>query len=315
MFERRHQVREIFERCPDNPLITADDLSFSASSVYNPGAVDKDGDVVLLARVEDRTGFSSIHVARSSDGIGGWEVCGEPLLACGDPDMRYETRGCEDARVTYIAEEDRYCICYVAYSKVGPAIGLAQTADFEEAERLGLILSPPNKDTVMFPEKISGDYMVLHRPVAGDKEHIWSASSPDLVHWGFPHCVLVERGGPWWDGVKVGAAAPPIRVEDGWLLLYHGVKKFGGNMVYRVGAALLHLQQPHKVLARTPGWIFGPDAPYETNGYMPNVVFPCGCLVRGDELWMYYGAADTSVCLARARLSDILEHLEENAGL
>jgi predicted GH43/DUF377 family glycosyl hydrolase len=92
------------------------------------------------------------------------------------------------------------------------------------------------------------------------------------------------------------------------------VKKFGGNMVYRVGAALLDHAQPHKVLARTPGWIFGPGAGYETNGFMPNVVFPCGCLVRGDELWMYYGAADTCVCLARTRLSDVLEAVQEGGG-
>lgn len=307
-------MRSIFERCPQNPLITAEDLSFTASSVYNPGAVEYEGEVVLLVRVEDRRGFSGIHVARSPDGITDWDVREEPLLAYGRPDMRYESRGCEDARVTYLAEEERYCICYVAYSEVGPAIGLAQTRDFQDAERLGLILSPANKDTVMFPEKISGGYTVLHRPVAGDKEHIWSACSPDLIHWGMPHCVLVERGGPWWDGVKVGAGAPPIRTDHGWLLIYHGVKRFGGNMVYRVGAALLDLRDPHRVLARTPGWIFAPEAPYETNGYMPNVVFPCGCLVRDGEVWMYYGAADTSVCMARARVSDILGLLEEAGG-
>ena len=96
-------------------------------------------------------------------------------------------------------------------------------------------------------------------------------------------------------------------------MLYHGVKEFGGNMVYRVGAALLDADNPHRVLARTPGWIFGPEADYETNGYMPNVVFPCGCLLRGDELWMYYGAADTSVCLAKASVSDVLDTLREDA--
>ena len=307
-------MQDIFERCCENPLITAENLSFRASAVYNPAAVEHDGGVVLLVRVEDPRGFSSIHVARSKDGITNWKVEPQPMLAYGLPDMRYETKGCEDARVTYLPEDDCYCICYVAYSGVGPAVGLARTGEFTDVERLSLILSPPNKDTVMFPEKIADRYMVLHRPVAGDKEHIWSACSPDLLHWGTPHCVVQERGGPWWDGVKVGAGPPPIRTEDGWLLLYHGVKKFGGNMVYRVGAALLDHREPHKMLGRTPGWIFGPSAGYETNGYMPNVVFPCGCLVRGDELWMYYGAADTSVCLARARLGDVIAQVQEVSG-
>ncbi|MFO8007319.1 MAG: glycosidase [Candidatus Brocadiia bacterium] len=302
-------MAELFQRCADNPIISPDDLPMPASAVYNPGAVDLGDQVLLLLRIEDRKGFSSIYAARSPDGVSDWQIEEEPLLAYGTPGRRYEELGCEDARVTYMAEEDTYYICYVAYSPVGPAVGLAQTHDFEEAERLGLIFSPNNKDTVMFPEKIGDKWAVLHRPATGDIEHIWSAASPDLIHWGVPHCVLVERGGPWWDGVKVGAGAPPLRTEEGWLLIYHGVKAFGSNMVYRVGLALLDEDEPHKVRARCPGWVFGPAADYEVSGFMPNVVFPCGCLLRGDDLWMYYGAADTSVCLAIAPLSEVLSAL------
>lgn len=301
----------LFTRFPDNPIITCDDLPFEASAVYNPGATELDGEVVLLLRIESRQGFSNIHVARSKDGATGWEVDPEPLLAHGLPQWRYEELGCEDARVTYLAEDERYYICYVAYSGVGPAVGLAHTSDFDKVERLGLIFSPSNKDTVMFPEKIHGRWHVLHRPAAGTIEHIWSACSPDLVHWGMPHCILPERGGPWWDGVKVGAGAPPILTPEGWLLIYHGVKQFGSNMVYRAGLALLDHQKPHHVLARSPGWAFGPEATYEVSGIMPNVVFPCGCLVRGDELWMYYGAADTCVCLAIAKLPTVIDALRE----
>ncbi|MBS3764680.1 MAG: glycosidase, partial [Planctomycetes bacterium] len=254
---------------------------------------------------EDRKGFSSIYVARSANGIADWKISPEPILRYGEPEMRYERLGCEDARVTYIEEDDEYYITYVAYSGNGPAVALARTEDFEEAERVGLILSPSNKDAVMFPRKINGHYIVLHRPEAGQIEHIWSAQSPDLIHWGMPHCVLPERGGPWWDGVKVGAGPPPVLTDDGWLLIYHGVKMFGGSMVYRVGMALLDREEPHHALARTPGWVFAPEAEYEVRGVLPNVVFPCGAFKRGDELWMYYGAADTSICLARASLADI----------
>ena len=299
-------MNPLFTRSDRNPILTAKDLPFEAGAVYNPGAIEYEGGVLLLVRVEDRRGFSSIHVARSEDGVSGWDVDPEPLLEYGLPDKRYEELGCEDARITYIAEDETYYITYVAYSGAGSAVGLARTRDFAEVERIGLIFSPANKDCVMFPRKMGDYYRVLHRPAAGDIEHIWSARSPDLIHWGMPHCILVERGGPWWDGVKVGAGAPPVLTDEGWLLIYHGVKMFGGNMVYRAGLALLDREEPHKVLARTPGWVFGPEAPYEVSGVMPNVVFPTGCLLRGDELWVYYGAADTSVCLARAKLGDAL---------
>jgi predicted GH43/DUF377 family glycosyl hydrolase len=308
---REAAVDQLFSRCPANPLITTEDLPFPASSVYNPGAVVYEGEVLLLLRIENRNGFSSIHVARSEDGMTGWRIQEEPLLAYGQPDLRYEELGCEDARVTYIEEDDCYYICYVAYSGVGPAVGLARTRDFESAERIGLIFSPNNKDAVMFPRKLDGMYTVLHRPASGKTEHVWSACSPDLIHWGMPHCVLVERGGPWWDGVKVGAGAPPIETDLGWLLIYHGVKQFGSNMVYRVGLALLDRDHPHKVKARSPGWVFAPEAPCETDGFMPNVVFPCGTVMRDEEVWMYYGAADTCVCMATVGLEEMLAVLEE----
>lgn len=307
-------MEELFERCPDNPLLTREDLPFPASAVYNPGTAVLGDEVVLLLRVENRNGFSSIHVARSPDGVGGWSIEEEPLLQYGLPDLRYEELGCEDARVTYLAGQQRYYICYVAYSHLGPAVGLAWTEDFRTASRIGLIFPPNNKDTVMFPQKINGHWMVLHRPAVGQIENIWSARSPDLTHWGMPHCVMPERGGPWWDGQRVGAGPPPIETEAGWLLIYHGVKEFGGNAVYRAGLALLDREQPHKVKARVPGWVFGPEADYEVRGVMPNVVFPGGCLLRGDELWMYYGAADSCVCLATANMDAVLARLEETAG-
>ncbi|MHC4980555.1 MAG: glycoside hydrolase family 130 protein [Planctomycetota bacterium] len=146
----------------------------------------------------------------------------------------------------------------------------------------------------------------MHRPDAGGIENIWSAFSPDLLHWGEPHCVLPERSGAAWDSVKVGAGPPPILTEHGWLLIYHGVKAYGGNFVYRVGVALLDRDTPYKVIARGRDWVFQAEAPYELSGYVPSVVFPTGVLVRGDELWMYYGAADSYVCLATARLDDVL---------
>jgi predicted GH43/DUF377 family glycosyl hydrolase len=297
----------IFCRCGKNPILTSRDLPFRALAVLNPGAVEFEGQVLLLLRVEDVSGYSRIHVARSENGITDWDVDEEPLLDYGLEQWRYETWGCEDARAVYVAEDDCYYISYVAYSGVGPAVGLARTTDFRNVQRLCLLGSTNDKDGVLFPCKFDGNYAIYHRPVTGGRQHIWSAYSPDLIHWGEPHCVLREGDGPSWDGLKVGAGPPPILTEQGWLQLFHGVKEYGGSLAYRVGAALIDRDDPHTVLGRTRGAIFHPEADYEVAGHVPNVVFPTGAILRDGEVWMYYGAADTYVCLATAPLADILK--------
>ncbi len=302
----------IFERVDANPILTPEDMPFACAAVLNPGAVEQDGRVVLLLRIEHLSGPSSIYVARSDDGITGWEIEAEPLLAYGQPDMRYEQWGCEDPRVVCLEDEGCYYITYTAYSAAGAAVGLARSKDLVTAERIGLIFPPNNKDAALFPGKFDGRWAALHRPDAGGGiENIWIAFSRDLHYWGEPHCVLEEGSGPAWDGVKVGAGPPPIPTDRGWLLLYHGVKHYGGQPVYRLGAALLDHDQPHKIIAQATDAVFKPTALYETSGLIPNVVFPTGVLVRGDELWMYYGAADQYVCLARGSLSRLLERVVE----
>jgi beta-1,4-mannooligosaccharide/beta-1,4-mannosyl-N-acetylglucosamine phosphorylase len=304
-------MNPIFKRSPANPLITPQQLPFPAAAALNPGATEQRGEVVLLLRVESKDGHSSIHVARSRDGVTGWQVEPEPILRRGQKRWRYETWGCEDARITHVEDEDRWYITYTAYSEHGAAVALARTDDLVSAQRIGLIFSPNNKDAALFPVKFDGRWAVLHRPDAGGLEHVWSAYSPDFVHWGEPHCVLPEGGGAAWDAEKVGAGPPPILTDKGWLLIYHGVKGYAGRLIYRVGVALLDRDKPHKVIARLPHWVFQAEAPYEITGLVPNVVFPTGLLLRGDELWMYYGAADTCVCLATAKLADVLAALEQ----
>jgi len=304
-------MKPIFVRCAKNPILTAQDMPFAAEAVLNPGAAEHDGQVVLLLRVEDAAGFSSIHVARSKDGISNWDISPEPFLQYGLAHWRYEKWGCEDARATYLAEERSWYITYTAYSPFGAAVGLARSRDLRRAERIGLILSPNNKDAALFPKRFDGRWALLHRPDAGGGiENIWIAYSPDLAHWGNPYCVLAEGRGPSWNAVKVGTGPPPILTKHGWLLLYHGVKMYGGQLIYRVGAAMLDRDKPHKLVARSPNCIFKPSALYEEAGLVANVIFPTGLLLRGDELWMYYGAADTCVCLAIARLQDVLDTLE-----
>jgi predicted GH43/DUF377 family glycosyl hydrolase len=148
---------------------------------------------------------------------------------------------------------------------------------------------------------------MLHRPVTGGfGAHIWLSRSPDLVHWGEHELVLQARSGPYWDAGKIGLSAPPLRTNKGWLILYHGVRNTCSGAIYRQGLALLDLADPTKVLARTGDWLFGPEAGYERVGDVGNVVFCCGWTLVDKEVRLYYAGADSNVCLATARLGDLL---------
>lgn len=304
-------MKEIFRRSEHNPIITIDRLPMDAHSVLNPGAAEHEGDVVLLLRVEEFSGRSSIYTARSKNGVTDWKIDKKPFLRHGEPGWRYEEWGCEDARVTFIPEEQKWFITYTAYSPAGAAVGLASTSDFVNAERIGLIFSPNNKDAVLFPERFQGRWAALHRPEAGGAiENIWIAYSKDFIYWGEPHVVLLEGTGPAWDSVKVGSGPPPLEIKDGWLLIYHGAKYYAGSLVYSAGAVILDRFRPYRVKARGPRCVFSGMTSYEQKGLLPNSVFPTGLLKRGDEIWMYYGAADTSICLAVFHLDDLLNILE-----
>ena len=302
-----------FTRYPGNPIITFDSMPYRCHAVFNPGAVLAGDETILLLRVEDLEGASHITIARSRDGVTGWTIDPKPLLSPNhDHGGSYEEYGCEDPRVTYLDDIGKWIIAYTAYSPMGAGVALALTSDFVTVERLGLTLAPNNKDAAVFPGKIGGKYWMLHRPAAGEIEHIWVTDSPDLRHWGHPTMLLNERGGPWWDSLKVGASTIPIRTDQGWLILYHGVKNFPVGPAYRLGAPLEHLQNPRRLIARLPYWILAPREYYETTGQVPNVVFPCGHTLVGDELRLYYGAADTCVCLASGSLQEILCSLMEH---
>lgn len=303
---------EIFKRSKYNPIITYHDMPYLSQAVFNPAATMIDGETLLLLRVEDLEGKSHITVARSTDGETAWRIEKDPLLSPCQEAGPYEAYGCEDPRLTYLEELSQWVIAYTAYSGFGAGVALAATKDFKTANRFGLVLAPNNKDAAIFPRKIKDRYWMLHRPSAGDIQHIWLNQSTDLIHWGRPWCVIMERGGPMWDGAKVGASTVPIETSEGWLIIYHGVKVFAAGPTYRVGAALLDLEDPRRLIARVPYWILGPHAHYEVAGAVPNVVFPCGHTLVGDEIRLYYGAADSSVGLATGRISQLLDLLLEH---
>jgi predicted GH43/DUF377 family glycosyl hydrolase len=294
----------LFVRNPHNPLITAKDLPYQANAVFNAAAANLGDEVLLLLRVESTSGRSHLITARSRDGVGDWKIAETALL---HPKQGFanETMGVEDCRATWVEELNTWVLAYVAYSNQGPGVALAKTADFQTVERIGMVMPPDNKNAALFPHRFDGLYAMLHRPSVGGGA-VWLSCSPDLVFWGKPTMVVPPRGGPWWDGVRVGAGPPPIQTDAGWLLIYHGVKEVAGGPIYRMGAALLDWDHPHKLVARARRWLIGPEEDYERHGDAPNVVFSCGAILRGDEIWMYYGAADCNLCLATAKLSDVL---------
>jgi len=303
----------LFERHRSNPLLTAADWPYPINTVFNAAATRlADGTTLLLCRVEDRRGHSHLCAARSRNGIDAWEIDPRPTLV---PDVEQhpeEIWGIEDPRITFVPDLKKYAIAYTSYSRGGPGVSLALTEDFKTFERLGVVMPPEDKDAALMPHKIGGNWAMIHRPVTPFGAHIWISYSPDLRHWGSHKMILQARRGGWWDANKIGLSPPPIETAKGWLMIYHGVRQTSAGCLYRLGLALFDLQTPERCLRRGDMWVFGPEAPYEREGDVGNVVFPCGYTLGpdGDTINLYYGAADTCIALATGSIRRSLDWLE-----
>lgn len=248
---------------------------------------------------------SHLCVVRSSDGrsIDLWNVA--RLF----PEAEWEEYGIEDPRIVHL--DGRYWITYVAVSRHGAATALASTEDFVTYERHGIIFCPENKDVVLFPERIGGQYVALHRPTTAHpfcRPEMWIARSPDLVHWG-AHRPL-HGGSALWESDRVGAGAPPLKTDAGWIEVYHASRRSGvaGQVgTYAAGVMLLDLEDPSRVIAWSRQPIWEPEAEYELSGFVPRVVFPTGIVARDDTVQLYYGAADTFTAVVEfpASASDV----------
>jgi predicted GH43/DUF377 family glycosyl hydrolase len=256
-----------------------------------------------------------LTVARSNNGASNWQIDSKPTFAP-DP-MKYseEAWGVEDPRLTWVEDRKEWIIAYTAYSSSGPLVSLAATKDFTYFSRLGPVMPPEDKDAAVFPRRFGNRYAMIHRPVSGGSSgaHIWLSFSPDLTHWGDHHVLLHARRGAWWDGNKIGLSPPPLETTEGWLLLYHGVRHTPGGCLYRLGLALLDLEDPRRVLRRSDDWIFAPEMPYECQGDVNGVVFPCGWILdkASGLLRIYYGCADSCLALATSQISDVLGYLRK----
>jgi predicted GH43/DUF377 family glycosyl hydrolase len=255
---------------------------------------DQEGNTIYL------TSISHLRVARSKDGEQ-FAVDARPTIL---PEGELESWGIEDSRITAI--DGIYYLTYSAISEKGVCVGMLSTTDFERFTREGIMLAPTNKDVVIFPEKINGLYYMLHRPVPegiGYPE-MWIAQSPDLIHWGRHEFLM----GLSETDARIGAGCVPIKTEIGWLILYHGADI---EHRYYMGAALLDIEHPSKVIARLNDAIMIPEADYEVDGFFNSVIFACGAVVEGDVVTMYYGAADDSMGSATFSLSKLMHLLQQ----
>jgi predicted GH43/DUF377 family glycosyl hydrolase len=253
------------------------------------------------------TTLSHLRLLSSDDGFTFSEPEGSrPLMGSGD----LETYGIEDCRVAKI--DDTYFLTYTQVSSNGVGVGLRSTRDWKDFVHAGMIFAPHNKDCALFEESIGGKYYALHRPSSPELggNYIWLAESPDLIHWGNHRCLAHSREG-YWDSARVGAGAAPIRTSKGWLEIYHGATK---ENRYCLGALLLDLEEPWRVLGRSETPIMEPMAPYEREGFFGQVIFTNGHLVDGDRVTIYYGAADSVICGAHLSVSSILASLAPTTG-
>lgn len=271
----------------------------------HPDLDDSDARSVNYKGVDYLTTLSHLRLLCSDNGEDFYEPEGYPKLT---GEGKYETFGIEDCRVAFIG--DTYHLTYTAVSSNGVGVGYRTTKDWKNFQSHGMIFAPHNKDCAIFEEKINGLYYTLHRPSSPEigGNYIWIASSPDGIHWGNHKCILHTRKGAW-DSARVGAGAAPIKTDKGWLEIYHGANK---KNQYGLGAILLDLNDPSKVLAQTVEPIMFPTETYELSGFFGHVVFTNGHIVHpdGDTITVYYGAADEFVCGAYFSLKEILSLLK-----
>lgn len=294
-----------------NPIIPRDAIPGS-NSIFNSAAVPFQGSFAGVFRCDDKRREMRLHAGFSKDGLN-WEIDHHPIqFAKADPEIEDFVYG-YDPRVCWI--EDRYWVTW-CNGFHGPTIGIGYTHDFKSFTILENGLLPHNRNGVLFPRKINGEYLMLSRP--SDTGHtpfgdIFLSRSPDMIHWG-RHRHVMSPQQPW-ESTKIGAGPIPIETSEGWLLIYHGVLTSCNGFVYHFGAALLDLEKPWVVRARCAPYLLSPQRLYEQVGDVPNVAFPCAALSCAEtgRIAVYYGGADTVTCLAFAQADELVEYIRANS--
>ncbi|MBR1874703.1 MAG: glycoside hydrolase family 130 protein [Eubacterium sp.] len=301
-------------RFDGNP-ITKRNPGKNIARIFNSAVVAYEGAFIGVFRGEQLNGVSFIYLGRSKDGIH-WEFEDEKLRFVNEAGEPFDPKYAYDPRLVRV--EDTYYVIWCT-DFYGASIGLAKTTDFKTFVRLENPFIPFNRNAVLFPRKINGNYVMLSRP--SDSGHtpfgdIFLSESPDLTYWG-KHRHVMGKGTEWWESLKIGGGAAPIETTEGWLLFYHGVSGTCNGYVYSIGGAILDIDNPSIVKYRCENFLLTPETEYEERGFVPNVCFPCATLqdAATGRIALYYGAADSYVGLAFTELESVVDYIKEHSVL
>ncbi|MBQ7183524.1 MAG: glycoside hydrolase family 130 protein [Clostridia bacterium] len=292
-----------------NPIIDRNPIP-GVARIFNSAVMPYEGAFIGVFRAEQTDGVPFIYLGRSADGIH-WEFEKDRIPFTDEEGKPFKPIYAYDPRLVKV--EDTYYIIW-CQDFWGAAIGMARTTDFKTFTRVENPFLPFNRNAVLFPRKINGNFMMLSRP--SDSGHtpfgdIFVSESRDLIYWG-RHRHVMSRGSGWWESLKIGGGAAPIETDEGWLIFYHGVTNTCNGYVYSIGGAILDIDEPSRVKYRCDSWLLTPEKWYEERGFVPNVVFPCATLQdpATGRIAVYYGAADSYVGLAFGRADEIIEYIK-----
>ena len=295
-------------RYTENPIIDRNPLP-EVARIFNSAVMPYNGGYIGVFRGEQRNGIPHIYLGRSKDALH-WEFDSEKIPFTDKNGEPFMPPYAYDPRLVKV--EDTYYImwCQDAY---GPTIGIAKTLDFKRFERIENPYLPYNRNAVLFPRKINGNYVMLSRPC--DNGHtafgdIFLSESPDMEFWG-RHRHVMGRSDNWWESLKIGGGAAPIETDKGWLLFYHGVVNTCNGYVYSIGGAILDINEPSRVLHRCENYLLAPETDYEERGFVPNVCFPCAALTdaASGRIALYYGCADSYVGVAFTTVTEVYDYI------
>ena len=310
--DKPSDCKDVVWRSKNNPIITRDFIK-NSNSIFNSAVVPFEGGFAGVFRSDDIMRIQRLHVGRSADGVHG-DLDDEPIRFMNEDGGYNEFEYGYDPRVCKI--EDKYYVTWCNGYKGFPTIGIAETTDFKTFIQHENAFLPFNRNGVLFPRKINGNYAMISRP--SDNGHtpfgdVFYSESPDMTFWGKHKHVMSPTGG--WQSTKVGGGPVPIETDEGWLTIYHGVLTSCNGFVYSAGAAILDSEKPWIVKYRTKPYIIAPREIYECVGDVPNVVFPCTNLCDADtgRIAIYYGAADTVIGMAYTTVDDLAKFVKENS--
>lgn len=299
-------------RYTENPIINRNPIE-NVARIFNSAVVPYEGKFIGVFRAEQTNGVPYIYLGRSDDGIH-WNFDKDKIIFKDEDGNDFMPYYAYDPRLVKV--EDVYYVIW-CQDFYGASIGMAKTTDFKTFTRVENPFLPFNRNAVLFPRKIHGNFMLLSRP--SDSGHtpfgdIFISESPDLVYWG-KHRHVMGRSSEWWESLKIGGGAAPIETSEGWLLFYHGVSGTCNGYVYSIGGAILDLEEPSKVLYRCENFLLTPEEWYEERGFVPNVTFPCATIhdPESGKIAIYYGCADSYVGLAFCKFDEIVAYIKEHS--